>query len=154
MLERKCHYRRAEIDIAGQCDEVARILPCHICNTAQLALAPQQFVVVECGHFVQVNGVDCNHSALAQGCQCTHYYLPARCESDGAIEHNRRFCIFVSNPCSAAALSGFAMTFAACEHIHLAVPGLQDTDGQRSGTPEAVKSHALSPLDSGDAQAA
>src|SRR5208282_3826350 len=48
----------------------------------------------------------------------------------------------------------FAMTFAACEHIHLAVPGLQDTDGQRSGTPEAVKSHALSPLDSGDAQAA
>jgi len=79
-----------EIKVVSEGKKVARVLARHVSDTAQLALAQEQAVVVEGGHLVEVNGVDGDDSALAQSGECADDHLAAGSEGDGAVELDGR----------------------------------------------------------------
>src|ERR1041385_4131621 len=57
---------RADADLYRQRDEIAGVLPRHIGDTAELALAPEQRIVIELRDAVEVNRVDRDDPAFAQ----------------------------------------------------------------------------------------
>ena len=67
VVEREGLDGGGKLEIAGEGEEIARILARHVGDAAHLALAPEQAVVVEGGHLVEMNGVDGDDAALAQG---------------------------------------------------------------------------------------
>ena len=80
--------------------------------------------------------------------------LAAGSEGDGAIEFDGRLGVFVADPGCAERLSGLAVRLAAGDDIDLAIPGLEDANGERRRAAEAEEADALSALHSGDAEAA
>ena len=66
VVEREGLHGGAEVEVAGECEEVARVLARHVGDAAELALTPEQAIVVEGGHLVEMNGVDGDDAAFAQ----------------------------------------------------------------------------------------
>ena len=75
-------------------------------------------------------------------------------EGDGAVELDGRLRVFVADPGCAERRGGLAVRLAAGDDVDLAVPGLENADGERGGAAEAEEADALAGLDAGDAQAA
>ena len=89
---------RADADVVRNFQEIAGVGAGHIGDAAYHALAPQEFVVIELGHVIQMNGVDRDYSAFAKTCQRADHDISAGSECDGAIKFDRRLFIFVSYP--------------------------------------------------------
>ena len=141
-------------EIAGESEEVARVLARHVGDAAQLALAPEQAVVVEGGHLVEVNGVDGDDAALAQSGERADNDLASGREGDGAVELDGRLGVFVADPRGAERGGGLAVRFAAGDDVDLAIPRVKNANGERGGAAEAIEADALAALDARDAQAA
>ena len=101
-----------------------------------------------------MDGVDGDYAALAQAAQSADDDLAAGGEGDGAVELNRWTRILVADPGCAGGYGCFAMRFAAGNHVDLAVPMLQDLDGEARGAAKAEEADAFAGLDAGHAQAA
>src|SRR5271166_1771874 len=108
--------------------KVARILSSHVGHAPDLPLTPQQFVVVNGRHLIEVNCVDGHYATLAQTGEGTYYHLSTGSEGDGAIEGHRRLIIFFANPGGAERDSHASMGFASGHNVDLALPGLQDAN--------------------------
>src|SRR5664280_3429485 len=65
LMERKLPNLGMKLDLGGNLEEVARIGAGHVRNTANLALAPKQMVVVELGNMIEMNRVNGDDSSLA-----------------------------------------------------------------------------------------
>src|SRR5664280_3220124 len=98
-MERKLRNLGVELDLGGNLEEVARIGAGHVRNTANLAFAPKQMVVVELGNMIEMNRVNGDDSSLAQTCEGGDYNVSAGRKGDGAIEIDWRLVRFTSNPC-------------------------------------------------------
>src|ERR1035438_4905135 len=65
LMERKLRHLGMKLDLGGNLEKVARVGAGHVRNAANLALAPQQMVVVELGNAVKVDCVNGDDSSLA-----------------------------------------------------------------------------------------
>jgi len=65
-LEWKRRNFRIDLDFGRESEEIARVLTRHIRNAADLTLTPQQRIVIELGHAIEVNRVDRHDTAFAQ----------------------------------------------------------------------------------------
>jgi hypothetical protein len=143
-----------DADFGGDLEEVAGVLAGHVGNAADLAFAPEELVVVEGGHLVEVDGVDGDDAAFAEAGERADDDSTAGREGDGAIECDGRFVVFCADPLGARSSRLGAVGFAAGGDVDLAVPVAQDVDGERGGGAEAEEADALSRLSAGDAKAA
>ena len=143
-----------DLQFGGELEEVAGVLAGHVGDAANLALAPEEGVVVEGGHLVEVDGVDGDDAAFAQAGKRVDDDSARGGEGDGAVERDGRASVFVADPGGAGGAGGGAVRFAAGDDVDLAIPGLQDGDGERGGAAEAEEADAVAGLDLGDAQAA
>jgi hypothetical protein len=66
-------------------EKVARILPGHIGYTADLSLAPEQRIVVEGRHVIEMDGVDGDHATLPQTRKRADNYFSAGRECDCSV---------------------------------------------------------------------
>ncbi|WP_433970147.1 hypothetical protein [Tunturiibacter gelidiferens] len=130
------------------------ILASHVGDAADLAFAPEELVVVEGGHLVEVDGVDGDDAAFAEAGKCADDDSTAGREGDGAVERDGRLVVFGADPLCARSSRLRAVGFAAGGDVDLAVPAAQDADGKRGGGAEAEETDALSGLSAGDAKAA
>jgi hypothetical protein len=152
--ERKCDHRRTQADVARESEEVAGILAGHVGHAAQLALAPEERIVVEGGHLVEVDGVNRHHSALAQRNEGADDHRSHGCEGDGAIELDRRFGIHVADPRGPGVAGCLLARRVARDDIDFAVPGTENLQGECRGAAIAEETDARAALDAGYAQAA
>ena len=81
-------------------------------------------------------------------------HVSAGRKGDGAIEFDGRLVGFCAHPFRAQRLGQAAMRGPTRGNIDVALPRVEDFDGEMRGRTEAEQSDALSGLDSGDAQAA
>src|SRR5664279_1788533 len=77
LMERELRHLGMKLDLGGNLEEVARVGAGHIRNAANLALAPQQMVVVELGNAIEMNRVNGDDSSLAQTCQGSYHHVSA-----------------------------------------------------------------------------
>jgi hypothetical protein len=134
--------------------EVAGVGTGHVGDAADLALTPEELVVVEFGDTVEVDGVDGDHAAFAQAGKGGNDDVAAGGEGDGAVEFFWRTVIFCADPSCTERSGEFAVGFAARGNVNLTIPGLQDGDGEMGGGAESEESDAVSFLDAGNAKAA
>ncbi len=87
-----------DADFAGELEEVACVLAGHVGDAADLALAPEERVVVECGHLVEVDGVDGDDAAFAKAGERADDDGSAGSEGDGAVELDGRLVVFGADP--------------------------------------------------------
>ncbi len=66
LVEWKHSDSRLHPDLRGQFEKVASVAAGHVGHTAQLALAPEQTVVIELRDAIKMNRVDRHHAAFAQ----------------------------------------------------------------------------------------
>ena len=88
-------------DLGGELEEVAGILAGHVGYAADLALAPEELVVVEGGHLVEVDGVDGDDAAFSQAGEGADDDDAAGGEGDGAVEVDGGLVVFGAYPCGA-----------------------------------------------------
>src|SRR5271157_2503796 len=154
LIQRKhCHFR-PQSNLRGQREKVAGVGAGHVGHAAQLAFAPQQAVVIELRHAVQVNCVDGDHTALSQAAQRGDHDVSARGECDGAVEFQRRLLGLTSHPGRAQHRRQLAVRLPARRNIHVTLPRPQDRDRQMRGCTEPKQSDALAEFDSRHTQAA
>src|ERR1700693_6492655 len=115
---------RANIEIMGDLQKVARVLSSHIRHTPYLALAPKQFVIVKARHVIKMNCIDCHHSPFTQTSEGTDYDLATGSEGGGTVERDGRLLIFFADPRRAEGDSSFPMGFSSSHNIDVALPGL------------------------------
>ena len=98
MLQRKDRHFRAQVDFGGDPQEVVCVGAGHIRDAANLALAPQQAVVIEFGDAVQVNRVDGDDAAFSQAGERTDHHVAGWGKRDGAIKLDGRTIVLAANP--------------------------------------------------------
>ena len=137
----------SDADLGGEGEEVAGVVAGHVGCGADLALAPEEGVVVEGGHLVEVDGVDGEDAAFAEVDKGGDDDCSAGCEGDGAVELDGGACRF-RWPTQVAPSGGgeVAVGFAAGGDVDLAVPGAEDVDGERGGGAEAEEADAFAGL--------
>jgi hypothetical protein len=145
---------RLDADLAGELEEVASVLAGHVGDAADLTFAPEELVVVEGGHLVEVDGVDGDDAPFAEAGESAEDDGSAGGEGDGAIELDRRLVVFGADPLCAESDCAIAMGFAASGDVDLAFPAVEDGDGEWGWGPEAEEADAFSGLGAGDAEAA
>jgi len=123
-------------------------------DAADLALAPEQFVVIESRHLVEMDRVDRDHPALAQSRERRDHDLAGRREGDDAVQFLGRFFILMANPFRAQRFGKFAIGAATGDDVDIALPGLQDRNRETGGTAKAVETHSLARLDARHTEAA
>jgi len=133
---------------------VASVLAGHVGYAADLAFAPEEGVVVEGGHLVEVDGVDGDDASFAKAGKSADDDGSAGGEGDGAVKLNRRLVVFGADPLCAELGGLVAMVLAAGRDVDLAVPVAEDLDGLRGGGTEAEEADAVARLCVGDAEAA
>jgi hypothetical protein len=89
---------RLDADLACELKEVERVLAGHVGDAAYLALAPEELVIVEGGHLVEVNCVDGDDAALAEAGQSADDDGSAGREGDGAVEFDGWLVVFCADP--------------------------------------------------------
>ena len=148
----ECEFRniRTDAEVMSNLEKVACILPGHIGNAADLPLTPEQSVVVEGRHMIEMNGVDGNHATLPQTRKGADYHFSAGRECDRTVEHHGRLFIFFANPCCAKRSRKFPMRFTSGYDINLAFPRLQNGDRQAGGTAKPKESDSLSLCNAGN----
>src|SRR5258707_3212540 len=77
---------------------VAGVLAGHVGYAANLAFAPKEFVVVEGGHLVEVDGVDGDDAAFAKAPEGAEDDGSAGSEGDGAVELDGGLVVFCAYP--------------------------------------------------------
>ena len=130
-----------------------RVFAGHIGDTPNLPLSPQELVVVEGRHLVEMNGVNRHHSALSQTGKRIYDDLAARSECDCPVQQNRRAVIFPPDPGCIELTGRGPMRRSPRDDVGLASPRLENGDRKRSRAAEAEQSNALTWLHTGDAQA-
>src|SRR5581483_3481508 len=124
----------------------------HIGHAANLTLTPEQLVIIEFRHAVEVNGVDCDHASFAQTGERRNDNVTAGREGDSPIKFNRRLVVFGANPSCTQRFREFAMRFAASGNVDFAVPRLQYMYREMSGRSESEKSDAFTFFYASDSQ--
>jgi hypothetical protein len=76
---------RFDADFRGQLEEVCCVFAGHVGYAADLAFAPEELVVVEGGHLVEVDGVDGDDAAFAKAGEGAEDDGSAGGEGDGAV---------------------------------------------------------------------
>jgi hypothetical protein len=154
LIEGEYSNLRLEADLGGEVQKVTGVAASHIGDAAKLAFAPQQAVVVELRHAIEMDGIDGYHSSFAQACQGGNDDISRRGKCDGTIKFNGRLFGLGSNPGGAKGFGELAMGFSASRDVNFAFPSLQYGDHEVSGGAETKESDAFASLDSCDAQAA
>src|SRR5271154_304533 len=101
-----------DTDLAGELEEVAGVGASHVGDAANLAFAPEELVVVEGWHLVEVDGVDGDDAAFAEAGECADDDSTAGGEGDGAVEFDGRLVVFGADPFCAEGCGLVAMGFA------------------------------------------
>src|SRR5215831_12877206 len=141
-------------DLARDLQKLPRVGPGHVGDAPDLTLPPQQAIVVELGHAVEMNGIDGDHASLSQAGQRREHDLSTRSESDRAVQCGRRAIVLGAHPSGAHRGCQLPMRSASGGHKDLAVPGAQHRKGQVRGRSKAEQTHSLALFDTRDAQAA
>src|ERR1019366_9030991 len=94
LIERKLRNLGMKLDLGGNLEKVASVGAGHVRNTANLALAPKQMVVVKLGNMIEMNRVNGDDSSLAQTCEGSDYNISAGCKGDGAVDLDWRLVRF------------------------------------------------------------
>src|SRR5260370_39125304 len=97
-MERKGCNLGTKTDLVCDLKEIPRVRAGHICNAANLPLAPQKAIVVEFGDAVEVYSVDRDHTALPQAGQGRDDHITTRSKGDGTIESDGRAIPLASDP--------------------------------------------------------
>jgi len=134
-------------------EKITGVLAGHVGYAADLALAPEQLVVVEGGHLIEMNCIDGDHAAFSQAGECADDHFSAGSEGDGAVELDGWFRIFVAHPGCAESSGASAMGFTPGDDVDLAFPGLQYGNREAGGTAKAEESNALGGFNAGDPEA-
>jgi hypothetical protein len=146
LVEREGGYLRPQTNLAGELEEVSSVYPSHVRYTPNLALAPEQAIVVELGYPVQVNGVDGNYSSLSQAGKGRYYDIATGRESDGAVKADGRFVRLTSHPHRPQRSCQPAMSCSAGGDVHLTIPGAQDRDCQMGGSTKPEQADTIAVL--------
>lgn len=154
LIEREDASAGCDADFHGEGDEVFRVLAGHVGDAAQLALAPEERVVVKLGDVVKVDRIDGDDSTFAQGTECGDDDAADGRECDGGVEQDRRLVRRVTDPGCAELAGELAVLFAARGDINLAVPVVEDFDGEVGGCSEAEETDAVAGLHARYAEAA
>ncbi len=131
-------------------EKVAPILPGHVGHTADLPLAPEQRVVVEGRHMIEMDGVDGDHATLPQTRKGADYYFSAGRECDCTVERHWRLFIFFADPGRAKRSRHFSVGFAPGYDVNFAFPRLQNCDRQTCGAAKTKESDSLALLNPSD----
>jgi hypothetical protein len=143
-----------DADFGGELEEVGGVLTGHVGDAADLAFAPEEFVVVEGGHLVEVDGVDGDDASFAETREGAEDDRSAGGEGDGAVELDGRLVVFGADPSGSEGGGLLTMVFAAGGDVDLAVPVTEDFDGLTGGGSEAEEADMFAGLGSRDAEAA
>src|SRR5208337_65370 len=98
LLEWECSHLRLQTNLARDLEKISSVSTRHVGDTPQLALAPQQAIVVKLRNPVQVNSVDGNHSSLSQTSERCYYHIATRSKSHGAVKLRGRPVGLTSDP--------------------------------------------------------
>src|ERR1039458_4812230 len=90
LIEREGSYFRPQTNLACDLEKISSVSTRHVRDTAKLALAPQQAIVIKLRNAVQVNGVDGDHSSLSQAGESCDYDIATGSESHCTIEFRGR----------------------------------------------------------------
>src|SRR5579872_3756346 len=91
VVQRERRYVGANTLFGGECQEVHRIAARHVGHATDLSFAPQQMVIVELGHTVQMDGIDGDDAALSQRRQRRYDDVTRWSKGNCAIELAGRF---------------------------------------------------------------
>ena len=154
MIQREGSDAGFDADLGGDGEEVAGVVAGHVGDAADLALAPEELVVVELRHAVEVDGVDGDDAAFAQAGERADDHVSGGSEGDGAVERDGRAVVLGADPFRSELFGLPAVLLAAGGDVDLAVPVAENFDGERGGGSEAEEADALAGLGAGDAEAA
>ena len=143
-----------DVDFGGELEVVGGVLAGHVGDAANLAFAPEELVVVEGGHLVEMDGVDGDDAAFAKAREGVDDDGSAGSEGDGAIELDRRLVVFGADPLCSEGFGLLAVIFATGGDEDLAVPVAEDGDGLAGGGSEPEEAYTFAGLRAGDTQAA
>ena len=115
-----------EADIVCDLEEVVGVLPGHVGDAADLAFLPEERVVVEGGHLIEMDGVDGEDTAFVEGLECGQDDAADGGEGDGGVEADGREIEGVSDPGGTECGGLLLVAEATGGDVDLAVPGLQD----------------------------
>src|SRR5271157_2118518 len=117
-----------QLDLGRKLQEIAGVRAGHVGDTANLALAPEQAVVIELRNAIEVNGVDGDHTAFSQTGERSHHHISAGREGDGAIQFGRWLVSFGAYPFGSQRLGQAAMRGSSRGDIDVALPRVKDLD--------------------------
>ena len=118
-----------DIDFGGELEVVAGVVAGHVGYAADLALAPEEGVVVEGGHLVEVDGVDGDDASFAEAGEGGEDDGSAGGEGDGAVELDGWLVVFGADPFCPGGGCLVAVGLAAGGDEDVAVPVTEDGDG-------------------------
>jgi hypothetical protein len=87
-----------DADFAGELEEVEGVLAGRVGDAADLPFAPEERVIVEGGHMVEVDGVDGDDAAFAEAGEGADDDGAAWGEGDGAVKLDGRLVGFGADP--------------------------------------------------------
>jgi len=145
---------RPNPDLDGELHKIASILPRHIRYAAQLALTPEQRVIVKLRHPVQMNSVNRHNPALAQRSQRRQNHIAAGSKRNRPIQLHRRPFSSLANPNRTKLTRQILMRRTARSHVNLASPMLQNIDGQMRRSPKPKEPNPITRLNLGHPQTA
>jgi len=87
-----------DADFAGEFEEVEGVLAGRVGDAADLAFAPEERVIVEGGHMVEVDGVDGDDAAFAEAGEGADDDGAGGGEGDGAVKLDWRLVGFGADP--------------------------------------------------------
>src|SRR5690242_12215624 len=98
-----------KVELKSNLEEVVGVGARHVGDGADLALAPEERVVVEGGDLIEVDGVDGDDAAFAQSRERADDDLAGGSEGDGAVELDGWAGVFVADPFGAECGGGRAV---------------------------------------------
>src|SRR5215472_13843745 len=97
LFERELRHFGLQLDVVSQLEEIASVGSGHIRNAAQLALSPEQPVIIKLRHAIEVNCVDGDHAPLAEAGERGNDNISTGRKGDSAVESHRRLIGFRAN---------------------------------------------------------
>ena len=98
LIQREDCYLRLQVNVGCNVEKIACVGSSHICHAADLALAPEQPVVIELWNAVKMDRVDGDNASFSQAGKSGDYDISAGGEGYRAVEFDGRLVCFTANP--------------------------------------------------------
>src|SRR5580700_1509087 len=154
LVQGKYGYLWLQPYVGGSFEKVSRVGSSHVCDAADLALAPQQPVVIEFGDTVEMDRVDRDDASFSQAGERRDHDVSAGRKRHSAIEFDRRLVGFTAHPGCSQTGSQLTMGSATRRDVDLAAPGMQNRNRQMRRCAKSEQSNAVARLNAGYSQTA